>query len=186
MRFNLIFKFTRNVNFDKTHFFVLQLNDTTTLFLGGTDALQRILSYDWNTETYTEHPELWIKKHIYNSCAVLKDEDGNPLVVTSGSFFDQADVQYSGLEAWSPVHGTTSILSEFHPDEEGALFPLRSSQMISINDGSELLMYGGFNGNGLQSIWKFTLVDNTWAKTGSLPAPKFGHEVLPVWGIECP
>jgi hypothetical protein len=42
----------------KTILFNFQLDDTTTVFLGGSNNPFGIISYDWKTNTYTQHSGL--------------------------------------------------------------------------------------------------------------------------------
>ena len=58
--------------------------------------------------------------------------------------------------------------------------------MMSINGGSELLLYGGFEGTSTQSgIWKFTLADNAWTQIGNMIVPRDDHFILPANGLSC-
>ena len=58
--------------------------------------------------------------------------------------------------------------------------------MFSINDGSELILYGGFAGEYLPDIWKYSVADDTWTQVGNMTSPRYGHHVIQVSGVICP
>ena len=58
--------------------------------------------------------------------------------------------------------------------------------MFSINDGSELILYGGFAGYYLADIWKYSVADDTWTQVGNMTSPRYGHLVIPVTAVKCP
>ncbi len=38
----------------------------------------------------------------------------------------------------------------------------QESKLLAINDGKELLLYGGRVAADVDAIWKFTVADSTW------------------------
>jgi hypothetical protein len=41
-------------------------------------------------------------------------------------------------------------------------FSIQDSRLLSINGGTELLLYGGRVSADIDAIWKYTVADNTW------------------------
>ncbi len=47
------------------------------------------------------------------------------------------------MEVWNPVTGSVEKVSEVLPSEEGDTGSLDYSQLLPINGGEDLLLYGG-------------------------------------------
>jgi hypothetical protein len=62
------------------------------------------------------------------------------------------------MEAWNPDDGTVQTLSDVLPPEEGKSSGLETSQLIAINDGSELLLFNTYAKGG---IWKFSMLEKS-------------------------
>jgi hypothetical protein len=61
-------------------------------------------------------------------------------------------------------------LLTFHealPHEQDTL-GLDGSQMVSVNGGSDLILYGGFAGEYLPDIWKYSVEDDSWVQVSML------------------
>ena len=153
----------------------MQLNDTTTLFLGGRDNYaRRISSYDWSTNKFTVHKTVWHSKHRKGSCAVIKGERGKPLVVLTGDAYKSS----TGLEIWNPADERIQI--EAIPFEEENNYRLSGVGLTAVNQGRDLLMYGGVwhdakdseelwkdwykevSHDKLDTVWKFNFASRTW------------------------
>ena len=53
--------------------------------------------------------------------------------------------------------------------------------MMAVNGGTELLIYGGYDGVSTQDvIWKYSLPDNKWTFVGRMIVPRDDLFVLPV------
>ena len=91
-----------------------------------------------------------------------------------------------GMEAWNPADGSVQILSEVLPPEEGKFSGLETSQLVSINGGSDLLLFGGwaFNAYAEGGIWKFSTAGKTWTRLGDMLAQRAAHFVINT-DIEC-
>lgn len=48
-----------------------------------------------------------------------------------------------GMEIWNPADGSVTLATFELPPEEGDIGGLDFSQMLPINNGTELLLYGG-------------------------------------------
>ena len=130
---------------------LVQLNDTTTLFLGGRDNYaRRISSYDWSTNKFTVHKTVWHSKHRKGSCAVIKGERGKPLVVLTGDAYKSS----TGLEIWNPADERIQI--EAIPFEEENNYRLSGVGLTAVNQGRDLLMYGGVwhDAKDSEELWK--------------------------------
>jgi len=46
----------------------------------------------------------------------------------------------------------------------GASQGLRLAEVLPIDDGSELILYGGYDGSYKDEIWKYTVETNSWTK----------------------
>ena len=59
---------------------------------------------------------------------------------------------------------------------------------VSVNDGSELILFGGKRPNSVQGtkgIWKFNLKNDEWSNIGNMTVDRWSHVVFPVYGIDC-
>ncbi len=130
--------------------------------------------------TYQEQPSRLIGSRYKSSCAIVKNKNGDTLVAIIGG------ANSPGMEVWNPMDGSVNILSRKIPSEVGKFSGLVSSQVISVNGGKELILYGGFvSGSYKGGIWKYNVEANSWTKVGTMLKRRYEHVVLPVIGIEC-
>ena len=129
---------------------------------------------------YQEQPSRLIGSRYKSTCALVKNKNGDRLVVIIGGG------NSAGMEVWNPMDGTINILSKKIPSEVGKFSGLVSSQVISVNGGKELILYGGFvSGTYKGGIWRYSVEANSWTKLGAMLKRRYEHVVLPVIGIEC-
>lgn len=159
----------------------LQISETVSGFFGGNINNHSIVTYDWATESYTQHPTELQGERLRSSCALLKGKSGEDLVAVVGSDSDKS----KGMEAWNPADESLTTLHEELPHEKDGL-GLDGSQMFSINDRSELILYGGFAGVYLADIWKYSVADDSWNQVGNMTTTRYGHVVIPVTNVKCP
>jgi len=100
--------------------------------------------------------EKLIKDRIESNCAVIKGKDGSPLVAIIGGF------NQKGMEVWNPTTGEVELLWNEIPPEVGSSPGLAQAELIPVNGGLELLVYGGFPSK--DDIWKYTVETNAWTK----------------------
>ncbi len=63
---------------------------------------------------------------------------------------------------------------------------LYDAQLLSINGGTELLLYGGHQPHGLSNeIWKFTISTKTWELVAKMYKNRAEHVVLPISSFSC-
>ena len=163
-------------------FFSLQLNATHTAFLGGSNNNFAILTFNWQTQSYTRHTETLIGRRWKSACALMRNSNGDPLVAIAGGLHRDG----KGLEIWSPTEGTVKLASKFLPTETPSSFGLNHAQLVPIKGGTELLLYGGYQGQYQNAVWKFSEKDSSWAKQGDLLLAREEHTVLSVPKIQCP
>ena len=135
---------------------------------------------------YTEHtPELNGTRQ-FSSCALLVDDDGAPLVAIAGG---SDSLEGRGMEIWNPLNESVTTQTDLLPSEEGGTFGLQDAQLVPINGGSELLLYGGWANSSLSmdlgKIWKYSLAENIWTEYGSMLFTRQELIVLPVTGMHC-
>ena len=112
---------------------------------------------------------------------MLKGKNEEPLVAIAGGLpFDS-----KGMDIWNPIDGTVELVTELLPTETENSLGLNHAQLLPINGGSEIILYGGFQGEYQQEIWKYTAGNSTWSKIGSMISPREEQVVLPVHGIRC-
>ena len=160
---------------------LVQLNATHTAFLGGSNNNFDIVIFNWNSLTYSRQTEKLIGRRWKSSCAVIKNSDGDTLVAIAGGLHRDG----KGLEIWSPTEGTVKMVSNVLPTENSKSFGLNHAQLVAINGGRELLLYGGFQGSYQGEIWKFTEKDSGWLKVGDMLLGREEHVVLPVANVKC-
>jgi len=98
-----------------------------------------------------------IKNRFGSSCALIKAKDGSPVVaIISGS--------ETGMELWNPQTKEVELLWNEIPPEVGGTLGLGFAEILPINDGSELILYGGTDGSFKDEIWKYTVETNSWKK----------------------
>ena len=161
--------------------FQLQLNRTHTAFLGGNNDNFGIVTFDWTTLVYTKHQARLNSKRWKGACTLFKGNNGEPLVAIAGGLpFDS-----KGMEIWNPLDGNVELVAQLLPTETESSLGLNHAQLLPINGGSEILLYGGFQGEYQQEIWKYTVVNSTWTKVGVMISPREEQVVLPVNGVKC-
>jgi len=101
--------------------------------------------------------EKLIKGRRFSSCALIKAKDGSPVVAIIGG-------REKGLELWNPQTGIVELLWEEIPPEVRALTGIEWAEILPINDRSELILYGGYDGSTTDEIWKYTVETNIWTK----------------------
>ena len=104
------------------------------------------------------------------------------MAVTAGG--DSTESQ--GMEEFNYWNGSVRIVTPILPHEVGSTTGLRRAKMISINEGKELLVYGGITSNTIFSgIWKYSVKDDIWSKIGKMFIPRIDHAVIEITGIDC-
>jgi len=61
-----------------------------------------------------------------------------------------------GMELWNPRSRKVKLLWGGTPLETDGFYGQQSAETFQVNDGSELNVYGGFNGSCTHEIWKYT------------------------------
>ena len=56
--------------------FLLQMSDTMTVFFGGTNDQNIILTFDWTTMTFQPRTERLIRQRVDSCCSRIKRPDG--------------------------------------------------------------------------------------------------------------
>ena len=88
------------------------------------------------------------------------------------------------LEAWNPEDGTVTTLATLPSDAQNRV----SSQLISINGNTELLMFGGYSAQGSKyhnDIWKYSSATNSWIMVSQMTRQKSSFVILPVKDSFC-
>jgi hypothetical protein len=62
-----------------------QISKTVTAFLGGSNDPNAIVTYNWTMSTYTKHKARLNGTRVNHACAVMKDEYGQAVVITTGN-----------------------------------------------------------------------------------------------------
>jgi len=107
--------------------------------------------------TFVLQDEKLIKDRYVSSCALIKAKDGSPVVAIIGGWG-------KGMEVWNPQTRQVELLWDQIPPEVGASIGLEFAEVLPINDGSELILYGGAPGSITDEIWKYTVETNSWTK----------------------
>ena len=90
----------------------------------------------------------------------------------------------AGTEIWNPLNGSIVLVSGDFPEVSG--IANGHAKLAPINDNYEALLYGGFYGKTVQTIWKFSGFDLTWSEFGNMLSSRDDHVVIPVDGVQCP
>jgi hypothetical protein len=151
-----------------------------TVFLGGLDNIFQIATFDWVTKKYKIQDSRLKEGRWLSSCAVLNDKSGNLLVAIVGGEFS------SSLEAWNPQDGSVTKLADLPTISNS----IENSQLISINNKTELLLYGGYaihNGSEYyhDEIWNYKSGTNKWSELKKMWKPRYSFVVLPVLNLAC-
>ena len=59
-------------------------------------------------------------------------------------------------------------------------------QMISMNDNTELVFFGGWNDIFITEIWKYKYTKNSWELLGHMQTGRENHLAISVTGFDCP
>jgi hypothetical protein len=159
---------------------ILQLNQNITFTLKERESEFRIMTFDWITNRYTEHePGLPVGSSKKSSCALMIDEKGKTLVAIVYVGKD-SEMQ---MKLWNPADD--SIVSEEIP---AGSFRYLSPALVSINEGTEALLYPGYHDlfeeiHGSSTIWKYNLASRTWNDTGIVFEAKERPMVFPLIGF---
>ncbi len=71
--------------------------------------------------------------------------------------------------------------------ESGCSSPLSRSQIITLNNITELIFFGGYtSGDEIKYIWKYKIQINSWELLGQMQTPRSDFQVVPVTRTECP
>ncbi len=87
----------------------------------------------------------------------MTDNDGLPSIAILGGYD-------KGMELWNPRASTVETIFEEIPGEEGELRGLKGSGMVSVEDDSEIILYGGWQGTYLKAVWKYVVSENSWTR----------------------
>ena len=82
------------------------------------------------------------------------------------------------------------FLEDSFPPEKDTDELLAQAQLVAVNRGRELLVYGGKTTRNYQSqvqasIWMFEFATRRWRWISSMQEERQGHVVLPVNGVTC-
>jgi len=89
---------------------------------------------------------------------LIKAKDGSNVVAIIGGFYGK------GMEIWNPKTREVELLWDVIPPEEGGLHGLYHAEILPVNDGSDFILYGGFEGTYKDDIWKYNVETNSWTK----------------------
>jgi hypothetical protein len=141
---------------------------------------------DWSTMTYTM-TEVTSRNSLrtHQSCAVLKAKDQSiQLAMTSGT--TKFGLSMINLDTMTGSNVWIEPPSKL-PMEIGQQEGLGFGQLLAINNGTELLLYGGqIQDKIFDGIYKFFPASNTWMRVGKMMFPRAAHVVIPVHGLSCP
>ena len=143
---------------------------------------------DWSTMTTTLTGTMRIgTKHSNQTCALMKvTNETLQLAMTGGSSklgHYLVNLEPSGtIKSWSAASDRLPMEINNIPIQG-----LSYSQLLSIKNGSELLLYGGQIGEQIyDGIYKFMSASKTWLQIGKMKFPRAAHVVIPVQGLLCP
>ena len=159
---------------------VVQLNDTTTVFLGGRSAKtsRQIALYDWSTNKLSVHKTLLESVFSYGRCEAIDDENRNKYVYYGDRYLNKN----STFAFWNPSNGDLQTYPVM-PLKENTFF--QTFDLTTINSSKELLIYGGSGGSGNINIWKFNFSFKTWTKTGEKQNSDELEAVRPIKNLTC-
>ncbi len=92
----------------------------------------------------------------------------------------------TGLEIWNMASGSVEIIVDILPTEKKYGWSTYGAKIISINDNTELVFFGGWPGIMLTEVWKYNYPRNTWTLVGNIQVGRQHHLAIPVKGMECP
>ena len=144
-----------------------------TVFLGGFNTSKQIAVFDWTTLKYKRLNSQLRGNRWLSSCSLLINESGSLLVAVFGGFYS------SGLETWNPEDGTVTTLAQI----PSVIKTRISSQLISINNNKELLLFGGYSKSSTiyhDDVWKYSVTSNSWTNMKNMSGPKSSFTILPI------
>jgi hypothetical protein len=93
---------------------------------------------------------------------------------------DLVNIPKTGLPSLEELDSKLPMEVEFNA-------ALSFGRLVSVNNKTELLLYGGqINDKIFDGIYKFSPVTKLWMKVGKMIFPRAAHTVTPVQGITCP
>ena len=160
---------------------IVQMNITHSVFLGGSVDPRGIVLLNWRTMTFTKKEEKLINPRWKSACALLTANNGDPLIAVAGGI--HADGK--GLEIWNPLQSSVEMINEYLPTESASSLGLNHAQLVPVNGGKEMILYGGFQNDYQSEIWKFTLDTSEWDKMGELAVAREEHIIFPLDTVAC-
>ncbi len=88
------------------------------------------------------------------------------------------------METWNTIEGTIEIIVNNLPQQ--AQYKYTGAKMISVNNNTELVFFGGWSSNFVTQIWKYKYRSNTWELLGNLQQGREDALVFQVNGLDCP
>ena len=107
------------------------------------------------------------------------------LSIMHSNFFHFFITDGKGLEIWSPTDQTVKLVSKLLPTETEKSLGLNHASLVPIEGGTELLLYGGYQGEYQSDIWKYIEKSSTWVKEGVLQLAREEQVVLAVEDVQC-
>jgi hypothetical protein len=144
------------------------------VLLGGETNPSSIVTFDWTTQEYTRHFPEFNNSRVRASCFLMTGDNGDRLVVVVGGAYS------GGMEVWNPLDGTVKTLMSDFPK---ANYAHGGDQLISVNEGSELIFY--YSHESSRGIWKYFAKNNSWSKVGDLIVPRVDCTAVPVHDMSC-
>ncbi len=90
------------------------------------------------------------------------------------------------MDVWNPMDMTVNTIIDEMPMESGRSSPLSRSQIITLNNNTELIIFGGSSGGEIKEIWKYKTQNNSWELLGQMQTPRSDFQVVLVTRTECP
>ena len=90
------------------------------------------------------------------------------------------------MDVWSPEDLTIKTITNELPMEVGHSNPFQHSQIITKNDNTELIFFGGWCDVNIKDVWKYQSQSNSWEILGQMQIKRASHLVVPVVGMDCP
>ncbi len=91
---------------------------------------------------------------------MVQGKDGQTVVVVIGG-------HEKGMEIWNLKAKTVELLWDEIPPEKGLTSSLDTSEIVTINKGTEFLLYGGKDlttDAAQDGIWKYIVSENSWER----------------------
>ena len=158
---------------------VVQLNDTTTAFLGGegSNTTRRIVLYDWYTSAISVLENKLHQDLNFGLCDILVDENNEKTVFYIKNGLREDD----SFGIWNPSNGSLQTYPVKPLEEIGNNVILGAS---TVNNRKDLLIYARGYLRG-KTIWKFNFTSTTWIKVGEMLDNDFIFDVKPIKNFTC-